>query len=329
MKQPAKAAKLFLVSFFVSFSAFSFAQQAIKLTLAHNAAVGNPKAEGSNKFAELVSAKSNGRIIVQVSGASQLGDDMTTLSALRTGTLDLNANSQGALSSIVPEVAALGLPFQFPTMQDAWKVIDGPIGKELEKKVEAKNIMVLAWFDGGIRQVTNNKRLIAKPDDLKGLKLRTPNDPTTIDTFQAMGSATQQINFGELYIAIQQGVVDGQENPLANILTSKVYEVQKYISMTNHKWESTPLLMSKYSWKKLSEADQKLIMEAAVEATRFQRNMMLEMDARLLEEFKKNPNLEINTTDMALFKEATKEVWDNWEKKPFGDFVKKLRASIH
>ena len=317
-----------LVAALACLGSAAFAQAALKMTLGHNAAPGNPKALGAIFFAEQMSKRSNGRITVQVAGAAQLGDDQTMLTALRTGTMDMSVNSQGPVSAVVPETAALGMPFLFSTLPQAWKVLDGPIGKELAQKFEAKNLVVLAWWDNGIRQTTNNKRAITKPDDLKGLKIRTPADPATVDLFQAMGASTQQINFSELYVAIQQGVVDGQENPLANIHSSKLYEVQKYLSLTHHKYESMPFLMSGITWKKLSEADRKLVMEVAAEAATFERKLMQESDDKLIGEFRKMPNVSINEPDLAPFKAATAKVWDKWEALPVGDFVKKLRAQV-
>jgi tripartite ATP-independent transporter DctP family solute receptor len=317
-----------LVAALACLSSAAFSQATMKLTLGHNAAPGNPKALGATFFAEQMSKRSNGRITVQVAGAAQLGDDQTMLTAMRTGTMDMSVNSQGPVSAVVPETAALGMPFLFSTLPQAWKVLDGPIGKELAKKFEAKNLVVLAWWDNGIRQTTNNKRPINKPEDLKGMKIRTPADPATVDLFQAMGASTQQINFSELYVAIQQGVVDGQENPLANIHSSKLYEVQKYLSLTQHKYESMPFLMSGITWKKLSEADRKLVTDVAAEAATYERKLMQESDEKLIGEFRKMPNVTVNEPDLAPFKAATAKVWDKWEALPVGDFVKKLRAEV-
>lgn len=303
------------------------AQAPMKLVLAHAVNPENPRAIAALKFADLVKEKSGGRITVQVAGASQLGDDLTMLSALRTGTLDMSINSQGPISSVLPELSALGLPYLFSTQQAAWEVLDGPIGQELAKKLEPKNLVLLAWMDNGIRQISNNKRPITKPDDLKGIKLRTPADPSTVDMFQAMGASTQQINFSELYIALQQGVVDGQENPLANIHAGKLHEVQKFISITNHKYESTPFVMSGITWGRLSADERKIVKDAAQEATVLQRNLMASAHDKYLAEYQKNPALQINVADQAQFKAATQVVWDNWEKKPFGAFVKTLRAA--
>ncbi len=303
------------------------AQAPIKLVVAYATAPDNPRSIAAVKFAELVKEKSKGRITIQTAGAAQLGDDLTMLSALRTGTLDMSINSQGPIASVLPELSALGLPYLFSSQAKAWELLDGPIGQELAKKLEPKNLILLAWMDNGIRQITNNKRPITKPDDLKGVKLRTPPDPSTVDMFQAMGASTQQINFSELYIALQTGVVDGQENPLANIHAGKLHEVQKYLSMTNHKYESTPFVMSGITWGRLSPDDRKLIKEAAQEVTVLQRNLMAAADETLLAEYKKTHAMEINFPDPAPFKAATQQVWDSWEKKPFGDFVKMLRAA--
>jgi tripartite ATP-independent transporter DctP family solute receptor len=306
---------------------FAGAQAPIKLTLGHNSPPSSPKGMGASKFAELVAAKSNGRIAVQVSPSEQLGNENSQMGALRMGSQDLGSLGQGAMLSIVPEVAVLGLPFLYSTMPKAWEALDGPIGQELAKKMDDKGLVFLGWWCNGIRQTSNSKRPITRPEDFKGLKIRTPLDPTTVDTFAAMGASPQQINYGELYMALQQGVVDGQENPLANIYTAKLYEVQKFISFTNHKYEPTGLIMSASTWKRLKAADHEILQAAAKEATDFQRKASFDSEQKFLEEFKKMPSVVLNEVDLAPFRKATEGVWDAWEKKPVGDFVKRLRAT--
>ena len=258
--------------------------QAVKLTLAHGTALDNPRHAAALKFAEVVKAKSAGRIEVTVAGAAQLGDDAAMVTALRTGALDMSANSQGAVANVVPEYAAFGMPFLFSSQAHAWKVMDGSAGKELADKSAEKGLIVLGYWDNGIRQMSNSKRPLLKPEDLKGLKMRTPPDTVTVDIMQSMGAEAQQIKFSELYVALQQGVVDGQENPLVNIWAGKLHEVQKYISLTGHKYELTPFLIGKRSWNKLSEADWKLIHEAAAEATSLQRKPAKEAEEQLFAE---------------------------------------------
>lgn len=297
--------------------------QSVKLTLGHGAAPGNPRHEAAVKFADTVKAKTNGRIEIQVAHSAQLGDDAAMVTALRSGTLDMSANSQGAVSTVIPEYAALGLPFLFADIQKAWQLMDGPIGQELAQKAAAKGMIQLGLWDNGIRQMSNSKRPLRTPADLKGLKMRTPPDPVTVDIMQALGADAQQIKFSELYVALQQGVVDGQENPLTNIASAKLYEVQKFISMTGHKYESTPFLMSKRSWDRLSAADQKVFTEAAAEATTVQRQLNKEADEKLVAELK-SKGTQIDTVDRKAFVDASKAVYDKWVNGPTGEFVKKV-----
>ena len=300
--------------------------QAIKLTLGHGAAPGNPRHEAAVKMAEVAKAKSNGRIEIQVAPSAQLGDDAAMVTALRTGALDISANSQGAVANAVPEYAAFGMPFLFSNLDQVWKMLDGPLGKELADKTAEKGMVVLGYWDNGIRHMSNSKRALSKPEDLKGLKMRTPPDAVTVDIMQALGAEAQQIKFAELYVALQQGVVDGQENPLMNIHASKLYEVNKFISRTGHKYEMTPLLMSKRSWDRLSDADKKVLQEAAAEATQLQRKLSKESDDKLLADLKAK-GVQINTVDKTPFAKATANVDDKWLATPIGPFLKKVIAA--
>jgi TRAP-type transport system periplasmic protein len=300
--------------------------QAVKLTLGHGAAPGNPRHEAAVKFAEVLKAKSSGRIEVQVAPSAQLGDDAAMVTALRTGALDMSANSQGAVANSVPEYAAFGMPFLFSTPAQAFKVLDGPLGKELGDKSAEKGLVVLGYWDNGIRHMTNSKRPITKVEDMKGLKMRTPPDAVLVDIMQALGAEAQQIKFAELYVALQQGVVDGQENPLVNIHASKLYEVQKHLALTSHMFQMTPFLMSKRTWDKLPEADRKAVAEAAAEATALQRKLSQEADDRLLAELKAK-GVQVTTVDKSAFEKATAVVDAKWVATPIGPYVKKVIAA--
>lgn len=299
------------------------AQTTTRLTLGHGAAPGNPRHEASVLFAEKLKEKTGGRIEVQVAHSSQLGDDAAMVTALRSGSLDMSANSQGTVAAVVPEYAALGMPFLFSGSEKAWALLDGPVGEELAKRSAAKNLIVLGYWDNGIRHISNGKRPIKVPADIKGLKIRTPADAVTIDIMQALGADPQQIKFSELYVALQQGVVDGQENPLTNIVSAKLYEVQKYVSLTGHKYEVTPFLMGKRAWDKLTPADQKAVKEAAAEATALQRRLSKEADEKLLGELRAK-GVQVDTVDRAPFIAATKPVYDKWYASPQGDFVRNV-----
>jgi tripartite ATP-independent transporter DctP family solute receptor len=304
-----------------------YARAAVTLSLGHGAAPGNPRSIAAEAFAKLVQERTGGNVAIKIAGSEQLGSDVAMLTSLRIGALDLTANSQGAASGLVPEVAALGLPFLFPDSPSTFKVLDGPAGDELGKKFEAAGMVLLAWWDNGTRHITNSKRSIKAPADLNGLKIRTPADPMTVDIFQALGASTQQIAFGELYIALQQGVVDGQENPLANIASSKLHEVNKYITLSGHKWESTPFLMSQISARKVKPNELEVIKGAAKEAGVLQRRLMVETDTKLLSAYRADSSVVVNECDRAAFQAATAGVVDKWKAKPFGDFVAKLVAA--
>lgn len=300
--------------------------QAVKLTLGHGAAPGNPRHEASVRFAEVLKARTGGRIEVQVAPSAQLGDDAAMVTALRTGALDMSANSQGALANAVPEYAAFGMPFLFANLPQAWKLLDGPLGKELADRTAEKGMVVLGYWDNGIRHMSNSKRPLNRPEDLKGLKMRTPPDAVTVDIMQALGAEVQQIKFAELYVALQQGVVDGQENPIMNLHASRLYEVNRFVTLTGHKYEMTPFLMSRRSWDRLSESDRKAVMEAAAEATALQRRLSRDSDDKLLADLKAK-GVQVNTADKAAFERATEQVNDKWMASPIGPFVKKVIAA--
>ncbi|MGO3890773.1 MAG: TRAP transporter substrate-binding protein [Paenalcaligenes sp.] len=285
------------------------AQQVLRLS--HNAAAGNPKADASLLFAKLVEEKTEGRIKVEVGGSAQYGDDLESLTNMRLGTLAFSANSQGTTSTVVPQFAVIGLPFMFRDLDHAYAVVDGPAGEKLSELARDKGLEVLAFWDNGIRHVSNNKRPIVDPEDLAGIKLRTPPDPMTMDIFSALGANPMTLAFSELYIALQQGVVDGQENPFMNIYSSKLHEVQKYISLTGHKYETTPVLASKIVFDRFSDEDKKLIKEAAIEAGVFNRQKSREADENLRATFLA-AGVEINDINRDAFVAKMQPVYDKW-----------------
>jgi TRAP-type C4-dicarboxylate transport system substrate-binding protein len=158
------------------------------------------------------------------------------------------------------------------------------------------------------------------------MKMRTPPDPVTVDIMKSVGADPQQIKFAELYVALQQGVVDGQENPLMNIHASKLHEVNKFISLTGHKYEMTPLLISKRSWDKLNAAEKKVLQDAALEATSYQRKLSFDADSRLVGELK-TAGIRVDVVDQAPFAKATESVTQKWYSSPIGDYVKKVVAA--
>ncbi|WP_312937643.1 TRAP transporter substrate-binding protein [Stutzerimonas nitrititolerans] len=298
-------------TFALATASTGWAQQVLRLS--HNAAPGNPKAVASEKFAELVEAKTDGRVKVDVGGSAQFGDDVESLTNMRLGTLAFSTNSQGSTAGVVPEFNLVGLPFLFRDLEHAYKVVDGPVGEKLDEAANSKGLVVLALWDNGIRHTSNSTRPIVKPADLQGIKVRTPPDAMTLDIFKMLGANPAPLAFSELYIALQQGVFDGQENPLMNIYSSKLHEVQKYISLTGHKYETTPLLASKMILSTLSKADQEAVKEAAIEAGKLNRELSLAADTELRTKLAE-AGVQINEIDQAAFAAKTKPVYDKWSK---------------
>lgn len=300
------------------------AHAATTLTIGHGAAPGNPRALGAELFAQLVEEKTAGAVKINIAGAEQLGSDSAMLTSLRTGVLDLCINSQGASAAVVPELNALGLPFLFRDANHAFEVLQGPIGAQLSESVGSKGLTLLSWWDNGVRHCTNSKRPIETPADLRSMKIRVPSDAMLMDIFRSLGASPEQIAFGELYLALQQGVVDGQENPLANIDSSKLYEVNRYISLTGHVWQCNPFFMSRMAQGKVGKPELEVLRVAAEEAGVRQRQLMADTDRALLAAFAARDGVLVNEVQRQPFQEVTASVGEAWKKKPFGKLVTQL-----
>ena len=190
---------------------------------------------------------------------------------VQLGTLDLTLTSTGPLPNFVPEVAILDIPFLFRDYAHARAVLDGPIGQDLLKKFPAKNLVALAWAENGFRHMTNSRHAVNTPDDLKGLKMRTMENPIHIQAYRQFGILPTPMAFTEVFTALQQGTVDGQENPLSVITSAKLDQVQKYLTLTGHVYSPAVILMNKAKWEALSPADQQAFADASREAVKANR----------------------------------------------------------
>lgn len=247
----------------------------------------HPQAQGAQKFADLVAAKTHGRIAVKLFPGGTLGGDLQTVSALQGGTVEMTVLNAGILSAQTKEFGIYDFPFLFASPQEADAVTDGPFGKRLLDKLQSKNLVGLAYWELGFRNVTNSKRPITKAEDLAGLKIRVIQSPIYIDMFNALGANAVPMPFPELYTAMEQKAVDGQENPFSTILASKFSEVQKYLTITRHMYNPQAVIASKKFWDSLTPADQKALTEAMAEATAFQRSVSRSQADVALEDLKK------------------------------------------
>ena len=232
---------------------------------------GHPLVTGMEKFAEIVAARSGGKMKVDLFPGGVLGSDQANVSALQGGTLDMVVLNSGILASQVKEFGIYDFPFMFANSKEADAVVDGPFGQGLHKKLEEKGLVGLAYYELGFRELTNSKRPIKTVDDIAGLKLRVIPNPINVDWVKALGANPTPLPFPELYAALEQGAVDGQENPVATIKGAKLYEVQKYLALTNHQYNPQSVVVSKKFWDSLSPAEHKILQEAAAESAAYQR----------------------------------------------------------
>lgn len=247
---------------------------------------GHPQVTGMEKFAEIVKEKSGGKIEVKLFPGGVLGGDVQTVSALQGGVVEMLVLNAGILASNVKDFGAVDLPFLFNSGEEADKVMDGPFGKSLIDKLSPTGLVGLAYWELGFRNLTNNRHAVAKLEDIKGLKIRTLQSPIPIELFNSLGANAVPLPYTELYTALETGTVDGQENPFANILNAKFYEVQKYLTVTRHQYNPQIVLVSKKFWDGLNDEEKAVLQSAAVEARDFQRKVSREADAKALDEIK-------------------------------------------
>ncbi len=311
-----KLIKLAAVLGFVAATSIALAQDIQERTIkfGHLNNTDHPTSMGVKKFAELVAAKSGGKIKVNEFASSQLGNELQQQSAMMGGVQEMLVASTTSLAGIVKEYGLLDFPFLFSNPRQADAMVDGPLGKMLNSKLNDKGIVVLGFFDLGFRNVTNSKRPITKGEDLEGLKLRVIPNPVFIETFKTFKANPVPMPFAELYGALENKAVDGQENPYAVILSSKFYEVNKYVSETNHVYATNPIQISKRFWEKLSAAEQKLIQDAAIEAQNYQRVVSREVSSKAVAELKAKGMLfnEISASEQARMRSAVKPVHEKF-----------------
>ena len=233
----------------------------------------HPVSFGVKRFSELLAAKSGGKMKVQEFPASQLGNELQQQSALQGGVQQMSAPATTSLAGIVKEFCLVDFPFSVSTFEQADALLDGPLGQALIAKLPEKGLVALGYWDLGFRNVTNSKHPITKAEDLDGLKIRVIPNPVFLETFRAFKANPVPMAFAELYGALEARAVDGQENPYAVILSNKFYEVQKYLSATNHVYAANIVLVSKKFWDSLTPAEQKMMNEAADETRSYQRQV--------------------------------------------------------
>lgn len=279
---------------------------------------------GSTTFCDEVEKGTQGRYKCQHFPNSALGGEREQIEAVQLGTQDLVNTSTGPVGNFVPEVKIVDIPFLFRDYDHARKVMDGPIGQDILAKFPSKGIIALAWTENGFRHMTNSKRDIVKPSDAAGLKMRTMENKVHMDGYRTFGILPTPMAFPELFGALQQGTVDGQENPIPVILSSKFAQVQKHLSLTGHVYSPALLLLSPKVWNKLSDADKKVFVEAARKAGAAQRKKVNEDENNGIAQLEKDGMKVVRTVDGNAFREALKPAYTGYAKEFGADNIKKI-----
>ena len=313
-RNPRLAAALVAVLAFASLQARAQDIQERTIRFGHLNNTDHPVSIGVKKFTELVTAKSGGKITVKEFPASQLGNEMQQQSALQGGVQEMTAPATTSLVGIVKEFGLVDFPFIVSNYQQADAMLDGPLGKQLTAKLPEKGLIALAFWDLGFRNVTNSKRPITKGEDLEGIKIRVIPNPVFLETFKTFKANPLPLPFAELYNALESKAVDGQENPFSVILSNKFFEVQKFLSVTNHVYAANIILISKRFWDKLSPAEQKLLQDAANEARDYQRQASRDVAGKAVAELKAKGMTvnELTPAEQARMRAAVKPIHDKF-----------------
>jgi tripartite ATP-independent transporter DctP family solute receptor len=290
----------------------------------------SPEYYGIKKFKEVVEAKTKGRYEVQLYPNAQLGDDVRATEAVRLGTLEMTGPSSSPLTGMCPELMVFDLPFLFANEKVAYTVLDGPAGRRILNKLQKQGLKALAYWENGFRHVTNNVREIKSPADLKGLKIRTMENPIHLAAWRILGANPTPMPFSEVFTAMQQKTIDGQENPIPTIYAQKFNEVQKYCTLTGHVYTPHILLMGKKLWDKLSKADQKIFQKAANIARDHVRAVSAKMNQEQIGLLRKAGMkvTELTPAQLKVFQTAVQPVYDQFSAKIGVETMKDIRDAI-
>ncbi len=290
----------------------------------------HPLGKGATRFAQLVSDKSGGKIKIKNYPATQLGSEVQMISATQGGVQEIVGVSSAPLVGLAKEFALFDLPFMFASEKEVDAVVDGPVGELLYSKLQPKNLVGLCFWENGFRHVTNSRRPIVKADDIKGLKIRTMQNPVFVETFNALGANAVPMAWPEVYGALEQRAIDAQENPFAIVSTNKINEVQKYLSVTKHAYSPYAVMVGSKLWDKLTPAERGILKSSCVEARDYQRKLNREEDARTATELRGRGMAvnEVPAETIAALKLQLKPVTDKYVKQIGEPLVAQVQAEI-
>ncbi|QOY34238.1 TRAP transporter substrate-binding protein [Anaerobacillus isosaccharinicus] len=303
-------------------------QEEIMLRLGHGTATTSLYHAGAEKFKELLEEKTNGRVKVQIFSDGQLGHDRELIDAMGLGSMDMGMVGLEPVARLAEKLQVINLPYLFTDRETAYSVLDGEIGREMVQELPEKSgIRVLDYYENGFRHISNSKGEINSIEDLSRLAIRTPESPVSLAIFKALGANPTPMSFGELYTALQQGTVDGQENPVSLFYTTKFFEVQGHLALSKHMYSPMMLVISEQKWAGLPEEIRAAVIEASAEARDYERLLSQQQEVEYFEKVLENG---VTITEPALepFIEATRVVHQEFEAE-FPEFYQRLLEAIN
>ncbi len=321
MKKLSSFLALFAVVFVLA-SSMSFAAD-FELKLHHPGGDGHPYTLGAELFKKLVEERSKGSLKIDIYPNNSIASGAKAVEAVQMGTLDMALESSMTLSNFVPEVGVLDMPFLFENREFVYKVLDGDIGKDLAAKAHDNGFEILYFWDNGFRNISNGKRPVLTPDDLKGLKIRVTQSKVYVATFEALGAIPTPMAFNELFTALQLHTVDGQENPNGHLITYNLYEVQKYYSITQHSYTAQPLMINLDLYETRSDEQKQILRDAVKEAGDYQRKLSSEKESYYLAQIKEK-GIEVSEPDREPFRKAVAPVYEQFADR-YGSLISRIR----
>ncbi|NAW35044.1 TRAP transporter substrate-binding protein [Halomonas alimentaria] len=279
------------------------------------------------KFEELVEERTDGKVDIELYPNASLGDERTLLEGMQIGTVDMGVITNGPVANFLEEMAVFELPFLFPSPEAAYEVLDGEIGQELLDRLSEVNLKGLAYAERGFRNLTNSERAVTSPDDIDGLRVRVMENPVYVDTFRELGANAVPMAWTEALTAMQQGTIDGQENPVNVIHSFKLYETQDHMTLSRHTYAPALFVMGMPVWNALPEAAQAVIEQAAQEAAEHERQVNAEMEAEQLAELREAGMQIVEEPDIAAFQEAVAPVYEQYGEQ-FGDYLPRIQEAL-
>lgn len=283
------------------------AQAEVRVRVAHTLSTTDTHHLAALKFKELVEAATKGEVKISVHPAGELGNDPALLEGIRLGTIDVAFTGNPFFTRFEPKLNVLDLPYLFKNNAHVYRIIDGPIGQELLAGLEKHRMKPLAFWEIGFRHLTNSRRSVKTPKDLEGLKIRTTPNPAHVQAFKLLGAIPTPMPFTEVYMALETRTVDGQENPVFQIVANRLHEVQKHLSMTGHAYTASILAMSQTKWNALNPAQRTAILDGAKAAQTYQRELNDKAAGESMETMRKAGVTIVEDVDVAAFQALVTE----------------------